>query len=164
MKNILIILTIMGIVSGCSSTPEEEKLDDYLLQTKTEKSQRTIDWYYSHDYERSDVLNLCYDIYIKAAEKAGYYSQDISDGKEQYLDPAIQKKLYSSNKECLTALTAQERLDNFVSAKSLPQELLEQRSEVELQDTPASDVVQIENSDTPEASVPKTLEQVIKEN
>lgn len=125
MKKSLIVLSICFLFSGCSSTPEEQRLEQYIEQTNTDKKERTIDWYYKHDYERKDVLNICYAIYLEAAEKAGYYSQDVSDGKDKYLDPEVQKEMYESNKECSNAYKAQELLDKFISDKSLPQELIE---------------------------------------
>lgn len=111
--------------AGCSSSPEEQRLEQYIEQTNTEKKERSIDWYYNNDYERKDVLDMCYSIYLEAAEKAGYYSQNVSDGREKYLDPTIQKEMYESNIECSKAYKAQELLDKYISDKTLPQELIE---------------------------------------
>lgn len=125
MKKSLIVLSICFLFIGCSSTPEEQRLDQYIEQTNTDKKIRTIDWYYKNDYERKDVLDICYAIYLDAAEKAGYYSSDISDGKEKYLDKDVQNEMYQSNAECNKAFKAQEILDKYIFDKSLPKELIE---------------------------------------
>ena len=124
MKKSLIVLSTLLILFGCS-TPQEERLDQYLEQTNTHKKERTVDWYYKNDYQRLDVLNICNKIYLEAAEKAGYYSANISEGKEQYLDPKIEKEFYLSNHECNSALKAQELLDKYITDKSVPQEIIE---------------------------------------
>lgn len=125
MKKSLIVLSISLLLIGCSSTPQEQRLEQYIEQTNTDKKERSIDWYYKNDYERNDVLNICYAIYLESAEKAGYYSQDISQGKEKYLDPETQKEMYLTNEECGKAYKAQELLDKYITDKSLPQELVE---------------------------------------
>ena len=102
----LIVLSTSLLIIGCSSTPQEKRLDQYLEDTKTDAKERSIDWYYKHDYERSNVLNICYSIYIDSAKKAGYYSDDVSDGREKYLDDSVQKEMYASNDECNKAKPA----------------------------------------------------------
>ncbi|WP_411691038.1 hypothetical protein [Acinetobacter gandensis] len=147
MKKSLIVLSICFVFAGCSSTPEEQRLEQYIEQTNTDKKERTIDWYYKHDYERKDVLNICYTIYLEAAEKAGYYSPDISEGKEKYLDSEVQKEMYESNEECNKAYKAQDLLDKYISDKSLPQELVENIANPQV--TSASSEVVIDNLVTP---------------
>ncbi|MFH3698639.1 hypothetical protein WAH92_21945, partial [Acinetobacter baumannii] len=62
-----------------------------------------------------------------SAKKAGYYSDDVSDGREKYLDDSVQKEMYASNDECNKAYKAQDILDNFVASNSLPQESYEDK-------------------------------------
>lgn len=166
----LIVLSISLLILGCSSTPEENRLDQYLEDTKTDAKERSIDWYYKHDYERSDVLNICYSIYIDSAKKAGYYSDDVSDGREKYLDDSVQKEMYASNEECSKAYKAQDILDNFIASKSLPQEAIEEKIDPQQapNSTPEAPAEALSDATArasePDASKPPTLEELTNAN
>lgn len=165
-----IALSCSILIIGCTATPQEKRLDEYLADTKTNTKERSIDWYYKHDYERSDVLNICYTIYIDTAKKAGYYSDDVSDGREKYLDETVQKEMYASNDDCIKAYKAQDILDNFVASKSLPQEAIEDKSDsqqlpssapIALTEVP-TDVIPSKNEPVP--LEPPTLEELTNDS
>lgn len=163
-KNI-IALSCSILIVGCTATPQEKRLDEYLTDTKTDTKERSIDWYYKHDYERSDVLNICYSIYLDSAKKAGYYSDDVSDGREKYLDETVQKEMYASNDDCNKAYKAQDILDNFVSSKSLPQESYEDKSDLQLPSSASTAATEeptnaLLSTSEPELSKLSTLEEL----
>lgn len=167
----LIVLSTSLLIIGFSSTPQEKRLDQYLEDTKTDAKERSIDWYYKHDYERSNVLNICYSIYIDSAKKAGYYSDDVSDGREKYLDDSVQKEMYASNDECNKAYKAQDILDNFVASNSLPQESYEDKldPQQEPNSTPevSPEVPEVSPeapANEPVATKPPTLEELTNAN
>ena len=45
------------LIIGCSSTPQEKRLDQYLEDTKTDAKERSIDWYYNCLLYTSDAAD-----------------------------------------------------------------------------------------------------------